>query len=97
MKLQFSLATMLVCVTMLAGDLALATAIPVKETIFICFTPDANPRPGDDKQTYSRPPTDGEIVSRLLIVLPLSIAPPLCALWLIRRLKSRGENGQPVD
>ena len=96
MKLQFSLATLLVCLTVLTVDFALATAIPVKDTVIICFTPDANPRPGDDKQTIVRPPEEGEIISRLVVFVPLSAAVGTGTLRTIRRLKSRRHTEPPV-
>jgi hypothetical protein len=44
----------------------------------------------------ARRPKPVEIGQRLAWAAPLSIAATLAALWAIRRLKSRRENGPPV-
>jgi hypothetical protein len=98
MKLQFSLATLLVCTTVLAVVCAAAVSVPVHETeirpvLHLYLVP--GPHPTDMIETH-RPPTASEIATRLAWAGPLSIAATLVALLFIRRLKSRRENGPPV-
>jgi hypothetical protein len=105
MKLQFSLATLLVCIPMLAVVCAVAVALPVQQTFYFASTGNEGPLPvgyfryptKTDAVQYLRPPNLSEIAWRLAVWGPLAFATttPL-ALWLIRRLKSRRENGPPV-
>ena len=98
MKLQFSLATLLVCMTVLAVVCALAFRLKVHQPekpmgVYIIHGPLADEliEPANDHV-----PTPSEAAKRLAIWGPLSIAVTLGVLWLIRRLKSRRENGPPV-
>jgi hypothetical protein len=94
MKLQFSLATLLVCVTVLGVVCALCVQLPVHksvsgETYFFV-------KAVYDRGEISLPPTNREIAWRLAWSAPLSIVGTLAGLWIVRRLKSRCENGRPV-
>jgi hypothetical protein len=99
MKPQFSLATLLVCLTMLGVVCAISIGLPVftshttsSTTVFY-----KNGKPDYQNQiagasktiTESRPPTDQEIVKRMAWAGPLAIIATLGALWAIRRVKSR--------
>jgi hypothetical protein len=107
MKLQFSLATLLVCVTVLAVVCAAAVRLPVYETLStnrrvpadINGIPIENSGSGDIFSWViadSHPPTAQSIVRRLALWGPSALAVTFYAFWLIRRLKSRRENGPPV-
>jgi hypothetical protein len=87
MKLQFSLATLLVCMTVLAVVAAVAAKMPVQASGLEISWYDG---------TYDRPPNAAELASRLAWSWPLAIAATLGVLWTIRRLKSRRHNEQPV-
>ncbi len=89
MKLQFSLATLLVCVTVLAVTFAICKQVPV----FI-KDPFGPPLTNTDYSQYF-PPSMETIAWRFAWAGPLAIAGTLAVLWAIRRLKSRRENGQP--
>jgi hypothetical protein len=96
MKLQFSLATLLVCVTVLAVVCAVAVGIPVSEIVqeYPKWYSSSPIKPYN--VAHPRPPTTSEIASRLALWGPPALAATLGALWVIRRLKSRRENGPPV-
>jgi hypothetical protein len=105
MKLQFSLATLLVCVTVLAVVCGVSINLPVythrTRMTTTVFYKDGKPDYGNqinsapETVTESLPPTGPEIVRRIAWAGPLSIAATLAVLWSIRRLKSRRENGPP--
>jgi hypothetical protein len=103
MKLQFSLATLLVCMTVLAVVCAVAIEMPVfverQSSIFdLATTLPSGIRTAAFKDSYSfkRPPDGIDIAWRLALWGPSAIAATLGVLWAIRRLKSRRENGPPV-
>ena len=87
MKLQFSLATLLVCVTVLAVVAAVAAKVPVQASGLEISWYDG---------TYDRPPNAAELASRLAWSWPLALAATLGVLWAIRRLKSRRHTEPPV-
>jgi hypothetical protein len=94
MKLQFSLATLLVCVTVLAVVIAISVQMPVT------YKPNiANSYVGPYSTSaieLNRSPKPSEIEARIAIWGIPSVAATLAMLWAIRRLKSRRENGPPV-
>jgi hypothetical protein len=106
MKLQFSLATLLVCMTVPAVVCCVSINLPVytqRTTMTsIVFYKDGKPDYGNqinstpETVTESLPPTEPEIVRRIAWAAPLSIAVTLATLWLMCRLKSRREIGPPV-
>ena len=97
MKLEFSLATLLVCMTVLAVVAAIAALMPVRESR-VSGMRVILPQNGatgvmfNDEGVFNRPPTGEDIVARNTIFAPPAIAAPLGVLWAIRRLKSRREN-----
>jgi hypothetical protein len=91
MKLQFSLATLLVCMTVLAVVCASAAMIPVHVQTAVSWNGNW---PHVDQINHS--PNPSEVARRLAIGSPLALAATLAILWAIRRLKSRRENGPPV-
>jgi len=90
MKLQFSLATMLLCMTVLAVDSAFCMRlkafhmISVSEQYVGTATKKIITVVSQSPQT--EPPTIAEIILRFAWSVPLSIAATLSALWFIRRL-----------
>jgi hypothetical protein len=106
MKLQFSLATLLVCVTVLAVVCAVSVNADVVETrlvpktTLVPLTPFTRgviwpPIEATAKEIH-RSPTRADIVWRLAIWGPNSVIATLVLLWSIRRLKSRRANGPLV-
>jgi hypothetical protein len=93
MKLQFSLATLLVCMTVLAVVCASAVIDPVYERTILRSHGGMNDVPS--VQEVGHLPNPSEIAWRLAISVPLSMAITLAVLWLIRQLKSRREDGPP--
>jgi hypothetical protein len=98
LKLQFSLATLLVCTTVLAVVCAVAVKMPVyverQSTSFIRKTTLPNgitTATFKDSFSLNRPPDGIDIAWRLAIWGPLAIAGTLAGLWIVRRLKSRHE------
>ena len=102
MKLQFSLATLLVCMTVLAVVCAAAVTIPVHEP-----RPVKVPRTITDSQGYLRfifethiiewrIVTAADVVRRFFVWGPASIAATLATLWAISRLKSRRHTEPPI-
>ncbi len=86
MKLpRFSLATLLVCVTVLAVVCAAAIEIPVRQIVFKEFVGPAGV--GRAEHVRYDPPTARDFALRLAWAGPLSIAAALTALWFIRRLR----------
>jgi hypothetical protein len=90
-KLQFSLATLLVCMTVLAGVCATAISVPVNEPTTVQVT-----RSTWEMISVSHPPSAWTIAWRLALLGPLSIAATLLTLWNVRRLKSRRHTEPPV-
>jgi ABC-type Fe3+ transport system permease subunit len=93
MKLQFSLATLLVCVTVLAVVTAISTTIPVHQIVHTYATDEWSMQLSGE---FDRQPFVSEITFRVAWGGPLAVAATLAILWAIRRLKSRRENGPPV-
>jgi hypothetical protein len=85
MKLQFSLATLLVCVTVLAVVCAMKPIVVVEDKPISAVA-----------EPTQRPPFPSEIAGRMAAWRPLSIAITLGGLWIIRRLKSRRHTDPPV-
>jgi hypothetical protein len=100
MKLQFSLATLLVCLTVPAVVCALAVEIDVAETR-INFTAGSIMRPTDSWEhqriaIIHRPPTALEMIERIFMWGIPALITTLAVLWSIRRLKSRRHTEPPV-
>jgi hypothetical protein len=98
MRIQFSLATLLICMTVLAVVCAAAVAFPVKEKI-MRTTQVISPsgiRVASTKVSDSRPPTGWDIMRRMTILGTPATAATLAVLWAIRRLKSRRHTEPPV-
>ena len=96
MKLQFSLATLLVCVTVLAVVAAFAAGIQVHDMTE--WQPIANSKHQMFQWTeFDRPPHVAEIARRMLIWGSPTLVATLAVLWSIRRLKSSRENGPPIE
>ncbi len=97
MKLQFSLATLLVCMTVLAVVLALCTTIMVpppkfETVIFESGRSKTVPVVGLSPHR----PNFSEVCQRAAWAAPLSLIVTAITILAIRRLKSRRENGPPV-
>ena len=93
MKLQFSLATLLVCMTVLAVVCCMCAKMQVHLDVDTVETINGKTYPL--RYTDNRPPTENEFVLRLMWAAPLSIAATLGTLWAIRRLKSRCHTEPP--
>ena len=111
MKLQFSLTTLLVCMTVLAVVTAISIFIPTNERpksrLFRAGNdrmvevsvnwPRLVPRGYEEiDQRLTGAPNGQDIAWRLAWAAPLSIAGTLSALSAIRRLKSRRHTEPPV-
>ena len=92
MKLQFSLATLLVCVTVLAVVCADAIEMPVLVERQSSSYVGGITLPS----SFKRPPDDIDIAWRMALWGPSSVAATLGVLWSIRRLKSRRHTEPPV-
>jgi ABC-type Fe3+ transport system permease subunit len=93
MKLQFSLATLLVCMTVLVIVAAVAVAVRVQEPALLQFFRND----GFEWQPFVEcSPTNLEIALRMLGWGTPGLVVTVGLLWLVRRLKSRRENGPPV-
>jgi hypothetical protein len=88
MKLQFSLATLLICMTVLAVVAAIGTAFQVHYRTLGMMT--------GFIYEWSGPPSASELVWRIILWGPVAIAATLGVLWAIRRLKSRRHTEPPV-
>ena len=86
MKLQFSLATLLVRMTVLAMVAALSVGLPMYKTTWLTAR-QSDELGGLLEMAY--PITAWEIVHRFVLWGPPTLATTLGALWAIRRLKSR--------
>jgi hypothetical protein len=109
MKLQFSLATLLICMSVLAVVVAVGMKVPVQD-IEVSWVQKPYPLPAGDihKVQHSknnmwevtagikRSPNAAELAVRLAWSWPLAIAATLGVLWAIRRLKSRRHTEPPV-
>ena len=94
MKLQFSLATLLIGLTVLAVVCAVSVEIPVRQIIFLDFAGAGGV--GRAEHVHYEPPTASEFALRLAWAGPLSIAATLTVLQAIRRLKSRRHTEPPA-
>ncbi len=94
MKLQFSLATLLVCMTALAVASYLSVRLEVLETMHF-ISSDTSVYEGHWEPIY-RKPMAREIAWRMAWAGPLAIAATLSLLWAIRRLKSRCHTEPPI-
>jgi hypothetical protein len=99
MKMQFSLATLLILVAVTGAVARVCISIPVNETITPGF---ARVFEGDLRQYHvqrgsiHRSPNLDDVARRMAWAESLTIAATFLLLWSIRRLKSRRENGPPV-
>ena len=98
MKLQFSLAKLLICVTVLAVVCAFAVTLTVKEITFPSLPRNFS---GEEINTfsllsYSHPPTGWDITRRLAFWDTPAVTVTLAGLWIVRGLKSRREIEPPV-
>ncbi len=106
MKLQFSLATLLLCMAVLSVVSLLSAKLPVQdsETVTKTYWKFGSGRPINDPDTYNvttiekiqRPPKAFEVMGRLVIWGTPAIGATLAVLWTIRRLKSRRHTEPPV-
>jgi hypothetical protein len=110
MKLQFSLATLLVCMTVLAVVCAACISIPVNENLQSRLYRDGHriveesvnraiPVPPSWKEIeicQTRAPNGEDMAWRLALWGPAAIAVTLGVLWAIRHLKSRRHIDPPV-
>jgi len=92
-KLQFSLATLLVCITVLAVVCAACVQVSVQDWEFrrisdhrAVLYPSAEVDQ-DGKKAFDRPPQVDEIARRLALWGPASIAATLGVLWIEPRLQ----------
>ena len=95
MKLQFSLATLLVCMTVLAVVCALCIVIPVHELSpatgwDVAGGKMTNATMSIDETSFR--PTASEVQWRLAIWGPLAIVATLAGFWIVHRLKSQPRN-----
>ena len=94
MRFQFSLATLLVCLTVLEVVCAASVAIPIDEIVqgpvYLI------PKPVYESTEITRTPTVVEIVRRIAVWGPLTVAGTLGVLWTVRRLKSGRHTEPPV-
>src|SRR5262249_30243724 len=95
MKLQFSLATLLVCITVQAVVAAICAQIRVTDTSEIIrqlrLAPSGTRFTQFDVpiELVRRPPTIGEIALRLGFWGPVSAVATLSVVWIVRRLRRR--------
>ena len=101
MKLPFSLATLLVCVTVLAVVCAFAVTSPVYEKANGRMLPPGFESGGTTMDNFveisfwRRPPNNAEIARRFVLWGTPAIAVTLALLWAIRRLKLRRHTEPP--
>jgi hypothetical protein len=96
MKFQFSLATLLVCTTVLAVVCAFAVSVPVRLRHWDQRVANLGAKYHPSDQSVERSPTPEDIGIRLTTWGPLAIVATLAILWAIRRLKSRCHTELPV-
>jgi hypothetical protein len=92
MRFQFSLATLLVCMTVLAVVAALSVGVPFYMTTWI---PDRSFGDSGGFFEISYPITGWEIARRFVLWGTPATAATLGTLWAIRRLKSRRRTEPP--
>jgi hypothetical protein len=98
MKLQFSLARLLVCVTVLAVVGAFSVRCRVVAESIDMRLPASTYSLDVSKSsiTFLRPPASAEVALRFVYWGIPAVACTLGGLWAIRRLKSRRHNEPPV-
>ncbi len=99
MKLQFSLATLLVCMTVLAVACIASVTIPIYEKLdtnrHVPIVEGGIYIVGWTRSDRHRP-TREDIAWRSVVWGPAAIAGTVVVLWAIRRLKSRRHTEPPV-
>jgi len=100
MRFQFSLATLLVCMTVLAVVATACTRLPVADSQIVQTSRGLDwgflsIAPTVENRNFSRPPVASEAALRMAWAGPLSIAATLAVLWSIHRLKSRRHTEPP--
>ena len=93
MKLQFSLATLLVCMTIAAILICACVRWPVTDIDNLRLD---SWQSGKPYPIISRTPTVSEVAMRLAWTVPPAIATTIAVMWLFRRLKSRRHTEPPV-
>ena len=83
MRLQFSLATLFICTTVLAMVCAVCVAVPARDSVSLQVKDRVKIVYG--KHAFIRPLTTSEIAQRLAIFGPASVAAALVVLWIGRR------------
>ena len=94
MKLQFSLATLLIVIAVVALDLVICREINVYEQPTVRWAISLLDEVHDNG--FWRKPTDVEVARRVVCSGPLAIAGTFGLLWAIHRLKSRRHTEPPV-
>jgi hypothetical protein len=94
MKLQFSLATLLACMTVLAVVCAACAMVPVHQSVGGSYTIAGIIH--TDISEWDDSPEVNDVLRRFSIWSPLSVAATLGVLWAVRRLKSRRHTEPPV-
>jgi hypothetical protein len=95
MRFQFSLATLLVCMTVLGAVAGACLMIDVRLVKHhLAMTPGGSEV--EHFELIRSKPNAGQAALRMAWSEPLAIAATLAVLWAIRHLKSRRENGPPV-
>ena len=98
MKLQFSLATLLVCTTVLEVVAGLCASVKVRQDAVISVNHVGQTAFYDEvSPEIIRLPNETEFARRLAWAAPLSIAGTLAVLWVVSRLKSRREIEPPIE
>jgi hypothetical protein len=101
MRFQFSLATLLVCMTVLAVVCAVSVTLPVQQKVRDWVDPPRYSAVGKMSQERHtvyrwRSPSIENITWRVIVWGPLAFAATLAMLWTIRCLKSRRHIEPPV-
>ena len=96
MRFQFSLATLLVCMTVLAVVSAICAMVQIPKTTITKVEKTAFAEWQETSVVDSRRPNPVEIGQRLAWADPPAIAATLGVLWTVRRLKSRRHSEPPV-
>jgi uncharacterized membrane protein len=97
LKLQFSLATLLVCVTVMAVVCGVCLQIPVMKPHHFTIAGQPMYLLTDSGEYANQPPTTSEIVQRLAIWVPTSIAATLAVQWSIGRLNLAATQSRRSD
>jgi hypothetical protein len=94
MKLQFSLATLLVCMTVVAVVCVVCATVPVRQSVGGTYMIAGLIH--TDISEWDDSPEVSDVLRRFSIWGPISGAVTLFTLWLIRRLQSRRDTEPPV-